>query len=64
MKVRALHSFVDESARRHAGDVFDMEEHLALYRIRSGLVQRVPEEPRTTTAPEPELAVLRRRKGH
>lgn len=61
MLVRALQSFVDESAHRHAGDVFELPENLALYRIQSGLVQRVPEEPRMATTPEPELAVTRRK---
>jgi hypothetical protein len=62
MQVRALESFVDETGRHSAGDIFPMSDEFAVIRIRSGLVVRVLEEPRTATRPEPEMAVTRRKR--
>lgn len=59
MQVRALESFVDETGRHSAGDVFSMGDEIAVIRIKCGLVARVMEEPRTATLPEPEMAVTR-----
>jgi len=39
-----------------------MPDHLAVIRIKAGLVQRVATEPETAARPEPELAVARRGK--
>jgi hypothetical protein len=60
--VTARGSFVDETGRHSAGDVFEMADALAVVRIKAGLVDRVPDEIRTATLPEPELAVSRRGK--
>jgi hypothetical protein len=59
MQVRALESFVDETGRHSAGDVFPMADETAVIRIKAGLVVRAMEEPRTATMPEPEMAVTR-----
>jgi hypothetical protein len=63
MTVRAISSFVDETGRHSAGDVFEMADGIAVQRIKAGLVQRVAEEPLTATMPERfETAVTRRGK--
>lgn len=62
MRVRVLTTFVAEGRHREAGDEFEMADHLAVIRIKAGLVQRVAEEPRMAVTPEPELAVSRRGK--
>jgi hypothetical protein len=60
MQVRALQSFVDESGRHSAGEVFEMADGLAVQRIKAGLVQRAADRPETATATKPETATTRR----
>ena len=59
MRVRALTSFGSETGSHEAGDEFEMEDSLALIRIKAGIVRAVGGTPETATMPEPETAVAR-----
>jgi hypothetical protein len=60
MRVRALKTFASPGGVRQDGDEFDLGEAQAVDWIKAGLVQRVPEEPRTAVRPAPEMAVRRK----
>ncbi len=62
MKVRALTKYVDEAGVHQRGDEYVMADHLAVIRIKSGLVQRVADELERAVTLEAETAVTRKRR--
>lgn len=59
MRVRALTSFVSELGKHESGDEFEMDDAVAVIRIKAGLIRSLGKQPETATLPEPETAVAR-----
>lgn len=61
MRVQVLRSFASAGFAWRVGDVYEIAEAQALPWIQAGLIQALPEEPRTATVTAPvETAVTRK----